>query len=93
MQAGPCGYDIMLISPAWLADVVADNAAITLGDHVAKYGADREFDDINPAFKDWMSCGGKIYGLVVDGDVLVTYYRKHIFLDAEYQKTFKEKNG
>ena len=63
----------------------------TLDPYIEKYGVKSEFDDINPAFKDWMSYNGKIYGLVVDGDVLVTYYRKDLFEDPENQKAFKEK--
>ena len=90
-QAGTGGYDVLLISPALLADMVNNGAAEPLDDYVKKYGADKEFDDINPAFKDWMSYNGKTYGLVVDGDVLVTYYRKDLFEDPENQKAFKEK--
>jgi multiple sugar transport system substrate-binding protein len=92
-QAGTGGYDVVLISPAWLADMVANGAAEPLDSYIEKYGVKSEFDDINPAFKDWMSYNGKTYGLVVDGDVLVTYYRKDLFEDAENQKAFKEKHG
>jgi multiple sugar transport system substrate-binding protein len=92
-QAGTGGYDVVLISPAWLADMVANNAVEDLDPYIEKYGVKSEFDDINPAFKDWMSYNGKIYGLVVDGDVLITYYRKDIFENPENQKGFKEKYG
>jgi multiple sugar transport system substrate-binding protein len=92
-QAGTGGYDVLLISPAWLADMVANGAAEPLDPYIEKYGVKSEFDDINPAFKDWMSYNGKIYGLVVDGDVLVTYYRKDLFEDPENQKAFKAKYG
>ena len=64
-----------------------------LDPYIEKYGVKSEFDDINPAFKDWMSYQGKIYGLVVDGDVLVTYYRKDLFEDPENQSAFKAKYG
>src|SRR5262245_8934100 len=92
-KAGTGGYDVLLISPAWLADMVANGAAEPLDPYIEKYGVKSEFDDINPAFKDWMSYNGKTYGLVVDGDVLVTYYRKDLLEDPENQKAFKEKNG
>lgn len=92
-QAGTGGYDVVLISPALLADMVNNGAVEPLDDYVKKYGADKELDDINPAFRDWMSYNGKTYGLVVDGDVLVTYYRKDLFEDPENQKGFKEKYG
>ncbi len=52
-----------------------------------------EFDDINPAFADWQYYDGKRYGLVVDGDVLVTYYRKDLLEDPENQAAFKAKYG
>jgi multiple sugar transport system substrate-binding protein len=92
-QAGTGGYDVVLVSPAWLADMVSNSAVEPLDPYIEKYGVKGEFDDINPAFKDWMSYKGKIYGLVVDGDVLVTYYRRDLFEDPENQKAFKEKYG
>jgi multiple sugar transport system substrate-binding protein len=92
-QAGTGAYDVVLISPAWLADFVANDAAIPLDSYVDKYGARAEFDDINPAFKDWMTYNGKIYGLVVDGDVLVTYYRRDVFEDPANKEAFKAKYG
>ena len=84
-QAGTGAYDAVLMSPAWLADLVANGAIVPLDPYIEKYGVKSEFDDINPAFKDWMSYEGKIYGLVVDGDVLVTYYRTDLFADPENQ--------
>ena len=84
-QAGTGAYDAVLISPAWLADLVANGAIVPLDPYIEKYGVKSEFDDINPAFKDWMSYEGKIYGLVVDGDVLVTYYRTDLFADPDNQ--------
>jgi multiple sugar transport system substrate-binding protein len=92
-QAGTGGYDVLLVSPAWLADMVANDALEPLDPFIEKYGVAAEFDDVNPAFKDWMSYDGKIYALVVDGDVLVTYYRKDLFEDPENQAAFKEKYG
>ena len=92
-QAGTGAFDVVLISPAWLADFVANEAVIPLDPYIEKYGVKSEFDDINPAFKDWMTYNGKIYGLVIDGDVLVTYYRKDIFEDPANQAAFKEKYG
>ncbi len=92
-RAGTGAYDVVLISPAWLADMVSNEAAIDLGPYIEKYGVPTEDADINPAFKDWQSYSGKTYGLVVDGDVLVTYYRKDLFGDPEHQKAFKEKYG
>ena len=92
-QAHTGAYDAILMSPAWLADMVANGAVEPLDSYVEKYGAKAEFDDINPTFRDWMSYDGKVYGLVEDGDVLVTYYRKDLFEDPDNQKDFKAKYG
>ena len=92
-QAGTGAYDALLMSPAWLADMVANGAVEPLDSYIEKYGFKAEFDDVNPTFKDWMTYQGKIYGLVVDGDVLVTYYRKDIFEDPANQADFKAKYG
>ncbi|CAN5185872.1 hypothetical protein BH10PSE7_BH10PSE7_12270 [soil metagenome] len=40
-----------------------------------------------------MSYNGKTYGLVVDGDVLVTYYRKDLLEDEQSKTDFKAKYG
>lgn len=92
-QAGTGAYDVLLISPAWLADMVANGAVIDLAPFIEKYGVPEEADDINPAFSDWQFFDGTQYGLVQDGDVLVTYYRKDLFEDPENQAAFKEKYG
>jgi multiple sugar transport system substrate-binding protein len=92
-QAGTGAYDALLMSPAWLADMVANGAVEPLDLYIEKYGFKAEFDDVNPTFKDWMTYQDKIYGLVVDGDVLVTYYRKDIFEDSTNQAEFKAKYG
>ena len=92
-QAGTGGYDGLLLSPAWLADVVSNGAVEPLDPFIEKYGVKSEFDDINPAFKDWMVYEGKTYGLVVDGDVLITYYRKDLFEDQANKDAFKAKYG
>ncbi|MFO1070906.1 MAG: sugar ABC transporter substrate-binding protein [Geminicoccaceae bacterium] len=92
-QAGTGAYDALLISPPWLPDLVQQGVVVPLDDWVKKYGADAEFDDINPAFRDWQTYQGKVYGLVQDGDVLVTYYRKDLFEDPANKEAFKAKYG
>jgi multiple sugar transport system substrate-binding protein len=92
-QAGTGAYDALLISPAWLADVVANGAVEDLAPYIAKHGVPSEDDDINPAFRDWQYFDGKQYGLVQDGDVLVTYYRKDLFEDPDNMVAFKERYG
>lgn len=86
-------FDVLTISPAWLADLVTTGALEPLDGFMEKYGATAEFDDINPAFKDYMSYKGKTYALMVDGDVFVLYYRKDIFEDPANMAAFKAKHG
>lgn len=92
-RAGTGAYDTLLISPAYLADMVANGMLEDLGPYFEKYGVAAEDEDINPAFSDWQYYDGTRYGLVVDGDVLVTYYRKDLFEDPENKAAFKEQYG
>jgi multiple sugar transport system substrate-binding protein len=92
-RAGSGAYDLLLISPALLPDIVANGAVEDLAPFIEKYGVTSEDDDINPAFRDWQFLNGVQYGLVVDGDVLITYYRKDLFEDPENQAAFREQHG
>jgi multiple sugar transport system substrate-binding protein len=92
-RAGSGAYDVMLVGPSWVADLVRAGALEPLDPYIEKYGVKEEFDDIAPAFKDWMTYEGKTYGLVVDGDVHLLYYRKDIFEDAANRDAFKAKHG
>jgi len=92
-KAGSGAYDIMTIGPSWVADMVRNGALEPLDPYIEKYGVASEFDDIAPAFKDWMTFEGKTYALVVDGDVHLLYYRKDIFEDPENKEAFKAKYG
>ena len=92
-KAGSGAYDIMTIGPSWVADMVRNGALEPLDPFIEKYGVASEFDDIAPAFKDWMTYDGKTYALVVDGDVHLLYYRKDIFEDPENMEAFKAEYG
>ena len=73
--------------------MVRNGALEPLDPYIEKYGVKSEFDDIAPAFKDWMTFEGKTYALVVDGDVHLLYYRKDIFEDPANKEEFKAKYG
>ncbi len=92
-QAGSGAYDVMLVGPSWVADMARAGALEPLDPYIEKYGVASEFEDIAPAFKDWMTYDGKTYGLVIDGDVHLLYYRKDIFSDPKNQEEFKAKYG
>jgi multiple sugar transport system substrate-binding protein len=92
-RAGTGAYDILTISPSWVADLVRAGAIENLDPYVEKYGAINEFDDINPAFRDWQTFEGSTYALVVDGDMHILYYRKDLFEDPANQAEFQAKYG
>jgi multiple sugar transport system substrate-binding protein len=92
-KAGSGAYDVLTIGPSWVADMVRNGALEPLDPYIEKYGVKAEFDDIAPAFKDWMIFQGKTYALVVDGDVHLLYYRKDIFDDPANKEEFKAKYG
>ena len=92
-KAGSGAYDILTIGPSWVADMVRNGALEPLDPYIDKYGVKSEFDDIAPAFKDWMTFEGKTYALVVDGDVHLLYYRKDVFEDPANKEAFKAKYG
>ena len=92
-RAGTGAYDMLTIAPSWLADMVRAGALEPLDPYIEKYGVKSEFDDIAPAFRDWMTFDGKTYALVVDGDVHILYYRKDLFEDPANMAEFKAKYG
>jgi multiple sugar transport system substrate-binding protein len=92
-RAGTGAYDMLTIAPSWVADMVRAGALEPLDPYIEKYGVKSEFDDIAPAFRDWMTFDGKTYALVVDGDVHILYYRKDLFQDPANQEAFKAKYG
>ena len=92
-KAASGAYDVLTIGPSWVADMARAGALEPLDPYIEKYGVKDEFDDIAPAFKDWMTFEGKTYALVVDGDVHLLYYRKDIFEDPANKEAFKAKYG
>ena len=92
-RAGTGAYDMLTIAPSWVADMVRAGALEPLDPYIEKYGVKSEFDDIAPAFRDWMTFDGKTYALVVDGDVHILYYRKDLFEDPANMEEFKAKYG
>ncbi|MEP2580280.1 MAG: extracellular solute-binding protein, partial [Roseibium sp.] len=58
-RAGSGAYDVMLVGPSWVADMARGGALEPLDAYIEEYGVAEEFDDIAPAFKDWMTYDGK----------------------------------
>ncbi|MBX6320349.1 MAG: sugar ABC transporter substrate-binding protein [Rhodospirillaceae bacterium] len=92
-RAGSGAYDMLTVAPSWIPDMVRAGALEPLDAYIEKHGVKSEFDDIAPAFRDWMTFEGKTYALVVDGDVHILYYRKDLFEDPANKEEFKAKYG
>ena len=93
-RSGTGTYDVVDVVPAWTSDLVQMGALEPLDRYVDRFGYREELRKIAPVFRDnWMTFGGKIYALPDDGDVLVLYYRKDLFANAELNKAFHAKYG
>ncbi len=76
--SGKNRYDLLIYPPIWLSDMVK---ADYLADLKPKVEADSalEWDDITPFFqKHGGTYGDKIYGIPVDGDYYMLYYRSDL---------------
>lgn len=90
LTSGSGAFDILQYNPAWQGDYAP--FLQPLDELNQKFPAD--FEDILEGFRKWESTwGGKIYGLVMDGDVLLLYYRKDLFDDAKNKAAFKKQFG
>jgi multiple sugar transport system substrate-binding protein len=93
-RSGTAAYDVVDVVPAWTPDLVQMGALEPLDRYVDAFGYREELRKIAPVFRDnWMTFNGKIYALPDDGDVLVLYYRKDIFANADLKKAFRAKYG
>lgn len=90
LTSGTGAFDILMYNPAWLGDYAP--FLQPLDELMQKFPVD--WDDIVSGFRKWHSTfGGKIYGLVMDGDVLLMYYRKDLFDDAKNKAAFRQQFG
>ncbi|MCC7448507.1 MAG: extracellular solute-binding protein [Anaerolineae bacterium] len=82
------------------------NAAWFYGDYVTngwiqpvdKWIGDKRFpsydpNDIAPALRNLYQWGGKTYGVVMDGDAQLFYYRRDILGDKKWQDEYKKATG
>jgi multiple sugar transport system substrate-binding protein len=93
-RAGTGAFDVLDVVPSWMPDLAQNGALEPLDPYVDKYGYRDELQRIAPTFRDnWMIANGKIYAFPDDGDVLILYYRKDLFGDAESKSAFRAKLG
>jgi multiple sugar transport system substrate-binding protein len=68
-------FDVYVLAPIWIADLVATGYLEDLSDRVAVDEA-LQWDDIVPFFRDFNAVyGGRIYAIPLDGDLHLAYYR------------------
>jgi multiple sugar transport system substrate-binding protein len=90
LTSGTGAFDILQYNPAWLGDYAP--YLQPMDELMKKFPVD--FDDILEGFRKWHSTwGGKVYGLVMDGDVLLMYYRKDLFDDPSNKTAFRRQFG
>ena len=78
-------YDVVIYSPIWLSDMVKANYLSDLTPKIAEDEA-LEWDDVAPFFqKHGGTYGDEIYGIPVDGDYYLLYYRSDLLEAANIE--------
>ena len=93
-EARTGAVDVYSIDADWLADFAAMGVIQPIDDLINQYIPKEDFDDINPGQRiACMDYEGEMWGLIVDGDIFILYYRADIFEDPEAKKQFKANYG
>ena len=93
-EGGTGAYDVVDVQPPWMPDLVEIGALEPLDPFIEKYGYAEELQDIAPFFREaWNTYKGTTYAFGDDGDVLLLYYRKDLFEDADNRTKFKAVYG
>ena len=78
VSSGTNSFTMMTLAAPWLVDFAAPGYIEDLSSRVTA-NAEIQWDDVQPFFKDFVgSYDGKVYGVVIDGDHLMAYYRTDI---------------
>jgi len=85
-------YDVVIFASAWLGDFAGNRYLLDLSDRI-KADAGLKWDDILPTYQQTVNWGGRLYGLPVDGDVHLAYYRRDAIENPKYRADFKKKYG
>lgn len=83
--------DVVVYPPSWAGETMARNRFRPLREGVLTA---LEWDDVLPAYRDKLSAWmGTHYGVPIDGEVMLVYYRLDLFRDKDRQAKFHEKTG
>lgn len=84
-KAGTKKYDLVLLSPQWMADYVSGNYLENLTPRIQADPA-LQWDDISPFFRDFLaSYRGNTYIIPLDGDFVMAYYRSDLLEQANLE--------
>ena len=86
-------YDIVIYCSGWLGDFASNNFLLSLDDFIKK---DTRIDwtDVLTVYRERVAAWGPtVFGIPLDGDSHMCYYRKDAIENTEYQKRFAEKYG
>jgi multiple sugar transport system substrate-binding protein len=89
--SGASPFDIIVYASDWAGDLMGAGYLLEVP---KKYQDMMGYQYLIPAYRDRiLSWGGKIYGTPYDGDDHITYYRKDLLTNPQYQADFKAKYG
>lgn len=86
-------YDVLTISPPWMADFVGQGMLEPLQPFMDQYGNPADLEDYHPLYRGLMDFDGQIYSVFDDGDVIILYYRTDLFEDQANKDAFKAAKG
>src|SRR5579884_351040 len=91
--AGSGAYDVLQVQPSYKPDYLLQGMLEPLDGYIDQWMNKDDLNDYHPLYKQFMSIGGKTYGLFDDGDMILLYYRKDLFGNPDYQSEFKSRFG
>jgi ABC-type glycerol-3-phosphate transport system substrate-binding protein len=86
-------WDFFVSSPMFMGDFVAMDGIEPLDGYLAQYeGTEEYLDQVMPPFREFgMKRNNKVYGVMVDGDIMVMHYRPSYFNDPDLKRKFERK--
>lgn len=93
-RGGTGAYDALNVIPSWMPDLAQAGALEPLDKYIDKYDYREGLEGIAEVYRDnWMTYQDTVYALPDDGDVMILFYRKDLFNDADNQRAFEEEYG
>lgn len=77
-------YQAAIVTPQWAIDYIEDGSLAELSDRI-RNDSDFQWERIAPLFREFNATfeGNKIYGVPLDGNFLMLYYRQDLLEEAE----------